>query len=344
MAPPSPPGGRRQKGRHHPMPRSMEVYGLTGGIGSGKSTVAALLQDYGIPVVSADELSRIVVAPGTEGLDRVVEAFGPGVLDDEGRLDRAKLAAEVFADPERRRKLESILHPLIRDRYEQVLDALEKAGHPVVVYEVPLLFEKGLQGDMKGVILVTASDDLRVRRVMERDGTTEAHVRARMAAQMPEAEKRARADYVVENDGDLDDLRREVQFLVSRYLRVDDAPARPVLERSAPALPTSPAKGSPPPPTSASGSDDGQDGARARTTPLPPPAAKVERPPSTPSPPSTPVGARPPPPPPAAKGPERQPRVPPPPPDPPRAGVPGHLPESERMTEPGIPVRDEGDT
>jgi dephospho-CoA kinase len=198
----------------------MEVYGLTGGIGSGKSTVASLLEEYGIPVVSADELSRIVVAPGSEGLRQVVEEFGAEMVDEAGELDRGKMASLVFRNPERRRRLEEILHPRIRERFEQVLDALEKAGHEVAIYEVPLLFEKNLQGEMKAVILVTAPDHVRVARVRNRDDVTETEVRARMAAQMDEASKRRRADYVIENDGNVDDLRREVEFLIARFLRV----------------------------------------------------------------------------------------------------------------------------
>ena len=198
----------------------MDVYGLTGGIGSGKSTVAELLEAYGIPVVSADELSRIVVAKGSDGLQDVVELFGDGVLDEQGELDRRKMAAIVFQDPAKRRQLEAILHPRIRERFEQVLDALEKAGHEVAVYEVPLLFEKNLQGEMKAVILVTADDEVRIRRVRERDDITESEVRARMASQMDEASKRKRADYVIENNGSMDDLRREVEFLLARFLRV----------------------------------------------------------------------------------------------------------------------------
>ena len=201
----------------------MEVYGLTGGIGSGKSTVAAMLEEYGIPVVSADELSRMVVAPGSEGLADVVEAFGPEVLDERGQLDRKKLGRMVFATPERRRQLESLLHPRIRERYEQVLDALEKAGHPVMVYEVPLLFEKKLdqqRDEMQAVILVTASADTRIARVKARDALTTEDVLARMRAQMPEDQKRQRANYIVHNDGNLDDLRREVEQLITRFLRI----------------------------------------------------------------------------------------------------------------------------
>ncbi|MCX4242380.1 dephospho-CoA kinase [Paraliomyxa miuraensis] len=205
----------------------MDVYGLTGGIGSGKSTVAELLEEYGVPVVSADELSRVVVAPGSEGLRAVVEAFGPEILDEHGELDRRRMADLVFRNTERRRELEAILHPRIRDRFEQVLDALEKAGHDVAVYEVPLLFERNLQGEMKAVILVTAPTDRRVARVRTRDDVTETEVRARIAAQMDEDQKRRRADYIVENDGSLDDLRREVEFLMARFLRLSPSAQRP---------------------------------------------------------------------------------------------------------------------
>ncbi|MBX7084715.1 MAG: dephospho-CoA kinase [Nannocystaceae bacterium] len=203
----------------------MDVYGLTGGIGSGKSAVADLLEQYGVPVVSADELARVVVAKGSEGLARVVEAFGPEVLDERQELDRRKMASLVFNDPAKRQLLESILHPRIRERYEQVLDALEKSGHGVAVYEVPLLFEKNLQADMHAVILVTADESVRVARVCARDGVTEAEVRARMAVQLPEELKRRRADYVIVNDGSYDELRREVEFMLARFLRV--GPLRP---------------------------------------------------------------------------------------------------------------------
>jgi dephospho-CoA kinase len=202
----------------------MDVYGLTGGIGSGKSTVADMLEAYGVPVVSADELSRIVVARGSEGLADVVQRFGPGVLDEQGDLDRRKMAALVFQDPSKRRELEAILHPRIRERFEQVLDALEKAGHEVTIYEVPLLFEKNLQGEMKAVILVTAEDSIRTERVRARDDVTETEVRARMATQLSEAAKRRKADYVIENNGSVDDLRREVEFLLARFLRLGGEP------------------------------------------------------------------------------------------------------------------------
>jgi len=200
---------------------NMDVYGLTGGIGSGKSSVAEFLEDFGVPVVSADELSRVVVTAGSEGLAEVVRAFGTDVVDERGELDRRKMASIVFREPARRQQLEAILHPRIRERFEQVLDALEKAGHPITVYEVPLLFEKNLQSDMKATILVTASEETRIARVMERDQTTKTEVRDRIASQMPESLKRKRADYIIENDGSVDELRREVRFLLERFLRLD---------------------------------------------------------------------------------------------------------------------------
>lgn len=204
----------------------MDVYGLTGGIGSGKSTVARLLEEYGVPVVSADELSRVVVAPGSEGLAAVVEKFGAEVVDDHGNLDRRRMASQVFGNADRRRELEAILHPRIRDRFEQVLDALEKAGHGVCVYEVPLLFERNLQGEMKAVILVTAPHADRIARVRARDDVTETEVRARIAAQMDEETKRRRADYIIENTGTRDDLRREVEFVMARFLRLGSTARR----------------------------------------------------------------------------------------------------------------------
>lgn len=218
----------------------MDVYGLTGGIGSGKSAVADLLESYGIPVVSADELSRIVVAHGSEGLRDVVRSFGPEILDDAGELDRRKLASIVFENPARRKELEAILHPRIRERFEQVLDALEKAGHEVAVYEVPLLFEKNLQTEMKAVILVTADEDIRIRRVQARDDVTEAEVRARMAAQMDEDSKRRRADYVIENNGTEDDLRREVEFMLERFMRIGGQRAKSAPRQAAQTVLTAP--------------------------------------------------------------------------------------------------------
>jgi len=206
----------------------MDIYGLTGGIGSGKSAAAAYFEDCGIPVVSADELSRVVVNPGSEGLSAVVAAFGEGVLSPQGELDRRKLGAVVFKDPTARVRLEGILHPRIRDCFQDVLAALEATGNAIVVYEVPLLFENNLEKQMKAVILVSAPEDQRVARVMARDKLSAEDVRARMAAQMDDKSRRARATHVLENDGDLEHLYAQVDALLAKLLpRKAGAPPPP---------------------------------------------------------------------------------------------------------------------
>jgi dephospho-CoA kinase len=192
----------------------MVLYGLTGGIGAGKSTVCRLLQELGIAVVAADDVGRQVVAPGSEGLTAIVAAFGPEVLDSNGVLNRRQLGTLIFDEAGKRRQLEDIMHPLVKQYSRAIFAELTRAGVPLIVYESALLFETDRHLEMQGVIVVTASEAQRVARVQQRDGSTEAAVRARLQAQMDEAEKRQRADYVLENDGDLHDLRRQVQALV----------------------------------------------------------------------------------------------------------------------------------
>ncbi|SFD46770.1 dephospho-CoA kinase [Nannocystis exedens] len=222
----------------------MDVYGLTGGIGSGKSAAAEIFEDCGIPVVSADELSRVVVTPGSEGLGAVVAAFGEGVLDENGELNRRKLGAVVFKDPSLRQKLEAILHPRIRERFQDVLTTLAATGHKLVVYEVPLLFETGLDKQVKAVILVSAPEAQRIARVVARDKLTEPEVRARLAAQLDDASRRARAHFILENDKDLAHLKQQVLDLLPA-LRSGTIP-RPAgeVKDAAPARPAVP----PPPP------------------------------------------------------------------------------------------------
>jgi dephospho-CoA kinase len=193
----------------------MAVYGLTGGIGSGKSTVCQMLEELGVAVVKADEVGRDVVAPGSDGLARIVDTFGAEVLDSAGALDRRKLGALVFADPEKRRQLEAIMHPLVQQHSRARFAQLSRDGASIVVYESALLFESKRHLEMQGSIFVSASEAQRVARVQARDGSREEEVRARMRAQMDEAEKRQLADYVLDNNGDLQALRRQVEDLVS---------------------------------------------------------------------------------------------------------------------------------
>lgn len=181
--------------------------GLTGNVASGKSSVARLWRDAGVPVVSADDLSRTATEPGSEGLEEVVREFGEDVLADDGTLDRAALRDVVFRDDDARHRLEEILHPRIRDLREAWLREREAEGEPLVVSEIPLLFETGMETAFDLTVLVDASREERLRRLVEDRGLEADEAERIMDAQMDPAEKRRRADLVVENDGTLQDLR-----------------------------------------------------------------------------------------------------------------------------------------
>jgi len=193
----------------------LRLIGLTGGIGTGKSTVARLLEARGIPVIDADVLAREAVEPGQPALSAIAAAW-PEVVGADGRLDRKRLGAIVFADPVARARLEAILHPRIAALASERAAALAQAGHRLAFYEASLLIEAGRQGDFDELVVVDAPDAERIRRVVARDGTTPEHVRARMAAQAPMSEKRRLATYVIDNDGDRERLSRQVDALLTR--------------------------------------------------------------------------------------------------------------------------------
>jgi dephospho-CoA kinase len=181
--------------------------GLTGGIGSGKSTVSRLLADRGAIVVDADVIAREVVEPGTPGLAAVVEAFGAGVLGGDGSLDRPALASVVFADPEARARLDAIVHPLVRARATQL--AAAAPADAVVVHDVPLLAETGQAASYDLVVVVEADVDTRVARLVQR-GLTAEDARARIAVQATDDERRAIADVVLDNSGTPEQLAEQV--------------------------------------------------------------------------------------------------------------------------------------
>jgi dephospho-CoA kinase len=181
--------------------------GLTGGIGSGKSTVAALLAERGARVVDADRLARDVVGPGTPGLAAVVEAFGPDVLTADGALDRPALAGVVFADPDARSRLDGIVHPLVRARAAELIG--EMPADAVVVQDIPLLVETGQAGSFDLVLVVRAEPEVRIARLVSR-GLTASDARARIAAQATDEQRAAVADVVLDNSGTLDDLAAQV--------------------------------------------------------------------------------------------------------------------------------------
>lgn len=215
----------------------MRVICLTGGIGSGKSRVAALLRQLGAAVISADEVARELSRPGTDVHRAIVAAFGPDVVAADGTLDRRALGRRVFADPEARRCLEGITHPAIRKEMEQRLAALRAAPDPppAVVLEIPLLFETGGRYPCDQVWVVYAPEEVRVARVMARDGLSRDEVLARMRAQWPLEEKVRRADVVIDNGGPWEDAERQVRTAWARLTRAAglDAPGRPTVDGGA---------------------------------------------------------------------------------------------------------------
>jgi dephospho-CoA kinase len=190
--------------------------GLTGGIGSGKSTVSGLLAGRGARVVDADVLAREVVAPGTPGLAAVVDAFGDDVLSADGSLDRPALAAVVFGDPAARATLDAIVHPLVRGRAIEIISAMPEDA--VVVQDIPLLVETGQAASFDLVLVVEADRETRVARLVRR-GLSPEDARARIAAQATDEQRRAVADVVLDNSGSLEHLAGQVdRFWVERVV------------------------------------------------------------------------------------------------------------------------------
>ena len=199
-----------------PDPTDLVSIGLTGNVAAGKSTVGACWAEEGVPVVSADVLARESVAPGTPGLAAVVEAFGDGILNEDGSLDRGALGDLVFPDEDARLKLEAILHPriwVLRDRW---MRKRYSEGVSLTVSEVPLLFEAGLDRDVDVTVVVDGPEDVRIRRLKERSGLDEERARRIMASQMDSQLKRERADHVVVNDGTLEELEASATELLAR--------------------------------------------------------------------------------------------------------------------------------
>lgn len=189
---------------------AMLVVGLTGGIGSGKSTVAALLASKGAVVIDADRLARDAVAPGTPGLAEVVARFGPEVLAGDGALDRQALARVVFGDPAALADLNAIVHPAVRAAIDQRLVELRASDPAVVVLEIPLLIESGRTYGATAVIVVDCPPDVALRRLVEGRGMDEADARRRMAAQISRVDRLAAADIVIDNSGPVEALEAEV--------------------------------------------------------------------------------------------------------------------------------------
>lgn len=197
-------------------PEGMKWIGLTGGIATGKSTVGQILRDLGYPVLDADALSREAVAPGTEGYRRVLEAFGSGVLRADGTIDRRALAGIVFSDPAARRRLEQIVVPLVMAKARSLRRGFAASGARAAFFEAATLFEQRLEDEFDAVVVVSCDPALQRRRLAARNRLSPADVEARIQSQMPMEEKEVRADYVIDNNGSVDELRGNIEKFLFR--------------------------------------------------------------------------------------------------------------------------------
>lgn len=193
----------------------MKLYGLTGGIATGKSTVTAMFRALGLPVIDADALAREVVEPGQPALAELGARF-PGVIGPDGRLDRKKLGERVFGDPAERAALNAITHPRIRELALRRTAELAETGAPVALYDAPLLIENRLHEGMDGVILVWCPREVQRARLMARDGLTEAQAEARLASQLPIDAKRPYATWLIDNSGALEATRAQVEQVAAK--------------------------------------------------------------------------------------------------------------------------------
>jgi dephospho-CoA kinase len=198
------------------------ILGITGGIATGKSVVTQTFRALGAAVVSADELAREVVRPGSTTLQRLVKRFGPSILREDGTLNRAALADLIFSDSQARKDLNGITHPAIAALAEHRLKELVQEGKPLIVYEAPLLFEAGAERRVDAVLVVKVDDHVQLQRLMARDGISEAEAKARISAQMSQQEKASRADYLIDNSNSLGKTVAQVKSLFKRLVNLSE--------------------------------------------------------------------------------------------------------------------------
>lgn len=197
--------------------------GLTGNIASGKSTVTDVWRELGAHVVEADDLARRAVEPGTEALEAIRRRWGDAVIGDDGRLDRAALRDIVFRDPLERQRLEQIVHPAVRRLRDEAFRAAEASGERLMVADIPLLYEVGMERQFDAVVLVDAPEDVRLERLVRDRGLDAAEARRMIDAQMPSDRKRAHADVVISNDGTVEELHARARAVWGDLLRKAEA-------------------------------------------------------------------------------------------------------------------------
>lgn len=194
-----------------------KIYGLTGGIAAGKSTVLQLFREHDFAVYDADTVAREVVVPGSVGLQQIEEQFGTGILQNDGSLNRQKLGSIVFADPQQLQKLNNITRPLIKQNILQTVAEVKKSSQTTMtIFEIQLLFEGGYQDYFDGVISIYVDPEIQLQRLMKRNNLNKKVALERINAQMSMAEKRQRADFVLDNSGDLTDLAKEFEKLIAQ--------------------------------------------------------------------------------------------------------------------------------
>ncbi|WP_369902323.1 dephospho-CoA kinase [Bacillus manliponensis] len=193
------------------------VIGLTGGIASGKSTVSNMFGELHIPVIDADVIAREVVEPGKEAYNKIVEAFGNEILEKNGELDRAKLGGIIFHDKEKRMQLNHIVHPAVRKEMKEQKEAYIREGREVVVLDIPLLFESRLTELVDYTFVVYVDGNTQLTRLMNRNGFTEEEAKARIASQMQLEEKVALADYVINNNGTIEETRAQLREILMKW-------------------------------------------------------------------------------------------------------------------------------
>lgn len=193
------------------------IIGLTGSIASGKSTVAKMIESYGLPIVDADVVARQVVEPGTPTLKKIAEAFGPEVIAQDGSMDRAKVGSIIFHNEEMRQTLNGIIHPAIREEMLRQRDEFISFGEKNVFMDIPLLFESKLEHFVEKIIVVSVNKEVQLQRLMERNGFAEEEANARIATQIPVKEKEQLADAVIHNNGTLEDTAIQLQNILYEW-------------------------------------------------------------------------------------------------------------------------------
>ncbi|MDN7227042.1 dephospho-CoA kinase [Planococcus liqunii] len=196
------------------------IIGLTGSIASGKSTVSAMLAEMGYPIVDADKVARLVVEPGSETLEKIRELFGEEVILPDGTMDRKKVGELIFNDPASRKKLNDVIHPAIRMEMLRQRGEFLDQGFATVIMDIPLLFESRLQHLVDKILVVSVTEELQLKRLMERNGLSEKEARARIASQLPMSVKEEGADAVIYNNGSVDETKWQLNRILDQWKRL----------------------------------------------------------------------------------------------------------------------------